>query len=389
MLSGGGARAAYQVGVLSAIADRVPDLPVPIYSGVSAGAINTVTLAAHPGRFKARVRSLRNEWARLTVDQVYHVKLGSLAGAAFRWLGQKVLRHREAHTVVRGMMDMTPLRHFLEARVSLVGIEANVQAGRLRAVTLGATCYRPSETVTFVQGASDVTLWERAQRRAERATLSWDHVMASAAIPIFFPAVKIGDRYYGDGSVRQAAPLAPAIHLGASHILAIGMRPRADRRYQAPTAPEHYPSAAQVMGMLFHSIFLDALETDAERFGRLNALLDALPPGKVAPDGLRPIKLLVIRPSVDLGAMARPHLHRLPPVIRSIVQAMGGERVGSADFLSYLLFDPAYTVPIMEVGYRDACDQWSRIERFLGDSEDVTGAPEGCAGDTPLSDATS
>lgn len=368
MLSGGGARAAYQVGVLSAIAERVPDLHVPILSGVSAGAINTVTLAAHPGLFAARLRALRHEWAHLTVDHVYRVRVGGLARSAGRWILQRFRSRRKAPTVVRGVMDMDPLREFLSARVSLAGIQANVAGGRLSAVTLGATCYDTGDTVTFVQGGTDLPMWTRAQRRSVQTELSWDHVMASSAIPILFPAVRIGGLYYGDGSVRQGAPLAPPIHLGARKILAVAMRPH-DLRYDQVTAHPEYPSAAQVMGMLFHSIFLDSLETDAERLERLNHLVRRLAPEERAAVGLDYIKLLVLRPSVDLGALARPHFSRLPPLMRRIVDSMGGQKRGSADFLSYLLFDPAYVGPLIELGYDDAMEQWDRIEQFLADGE--------------------
>lgn len=372
VMSGGGARAAYQVGVLAAIAERRPELIFPIMTGVSAGAINTITLAAHPGDLRSKVSALRDEWSRLTANQVYRVRLSGLTRAAFKWLGQRLTGRQAAPTVVRGVMDMEPLRAFLSERVNLNGIDANIRAGRLRAVGLSATCYTTGDTVTFVHGSPDVPMWSRAQRRSIRVTLNWDHVLASAAIPILFPAIEVGRRvYYGDGSVRHAAPLAPSIHFGGRRILAIGMRPRVENRERR--VERDYPSAAQVMGMLFHSIFLDSLDADEERLQRVNALLEGCPDQR-APGGLSPLELLVIRPSVDLAAMARPHFNRLPPTIKRIVQSIGGEREGSADFVSYLLFDPAYTHPLMELGYDDALDQWASIERFLerpaGGSED-------------------
>jgi NTE family protein len=363
-MSGGGARAAYQVGVLASIAERRPDIVFPILTGVSAGAINTITLAAHPGNLHAKVTALREEWSRLTAPQVYRVRLSGLTGAAFKWIGQRITGRQAGPTVVRGVMDMEPLRAYLSERVNLAGIDANVRAGRLRAVGLSATCYTTGDTVTFVHGSPDVPMWARAQRRSMRVSLNWDHVLASASIPILFPAIEVGRRvYYGDGSVRQAAPLAPAIHFGGRRLLAIGMRPREERR--AVRLEREYPSAAQVMGMLFHSIFLDSLDADEERLERVNALLRGCAPEQRKPTGLSPLKLLVIRPSVDLGAMARPHFHRLPSTMRRIVQGIGGEREGSSDFVSYLLFDPAYTLPLMELGYDDANDQWGVIERFL------------------------
>ncbi len=364
VLSGGGARAAYQVGVLCAISERRPDLEIPIHAGVSAGAINTITLAAHPGSFGAAVRALRREWSRLTVEDVYRVRLSGLVRGGFRWVGQRVF-NRKGPTVVRGVFDMEPLRAYLGQRVRFGQIDKNVAADRLRAVTLSAACYTSGETVTFVQGAADIPMWERSQRRGIRTQFTIDHVIASASIPILFPAVRIGDGFYGDGSVRQATPLAPAIHLGADRILGISMRAGWQVKESPVVEVNHYPSAAQVMGLLFHSIFLDSLDADAERLERINTILEAVPPGTKLLEPLRPIKLLVLRPSLDLGALARPHVRRLPPVIRSLVESIGGQREGASDFISYLLFDPAYTVPLMELGYDDANDQWERIEEFL------------------------
>ena len=362
VLSGGGARAAYQAGVVCAMAERAPELSVPILTGVSAGAINTISLASHPGSFSESAKALRDEWSRLTIDQVYRVQMQGVWRPALRWLGRRLFR-REHDTVVRGLFDMSPLCEFLSDQRDLANIEAKIRRGEVRAVALSATCYGSGETITFVQGIDDLPMWQRSQRKAVRQTLTWDHVLASSAIPLVFPAVQLGPAHYGDGSVRQAAPLAPAIHLGARRILAIGMRPVWGRRRVQRNVGE-YPSAAQIIGTLFHAIFLDALDADAERLERVNRTLEGLPVGSV-PDGLRPIDLLVLRPSQDLGAMARPHWNRLPPVMRSLVRSIGGRREGSADFLSYLLFDPAYTEPLMELGYEDTMVNWDEIERFL------------------------
>ncbi len=365
VLSGGGARAAYQVGVLCAMSERRPELKIPIHAGVSAGAINTITLAAHPGTFGASVRVLKRAWSRLTVEDVYRVRVGGLVRGGFRWIGQRAFHRKREPTVVRGVFDMEPLRAFLGQRVKFEQIAKNVETGHLRAVTLSATCYTSGETVTFVQGAPDVPMWERSQRRGVRSQLNLDHVLASVAIPILFPAVRIGEGFYGDGSVRQAAPLAPAVHLGADRIIAISMRASWQVKEKPRSEETWYPSAAQVMGMLFHSIFLDSLDQDAERLERINSILRAVPPGAAVAGNLRPVKLLVLRPSLDLGVLARPHTRRLPTIIRSLVESIGGQSEGASDFISYLLFDPAYTVPLMELGYDDTNDQWDRIERFL------------------------
>jgi len=201
-----------------------------------------------------------------------------------------------------------------------------------------------------------------------RDRLSLEHVMASAALPILFPAVRIGDGFYGDGSVRQTAPLAPAIHLGAQAILAVTLRSTPGLRASGPPARQEYPTVAEVIGLLLHTIFLDALEADAERLERINQLLTRLP-DPFGPEGLRPVNLLLLRPSRSLSALALGCGAKLPPLIRWIVRGMGGDRATAIDFLSYLLFDPAYTSALIELGYADARADWARIERFLAATE--------------------
>ncbi|MGH7645679.1 MAG: patatin-like phospholipase family protein, partial [Gemmatimonadales bacterium] len=234
VLSGGGARAAYQVGVLAGLAERLPGLEFPIVTGVSAGAINAISLAAHQGPLGDAVLAMEAGWRRLTVDQVYRLRPMRFASSAARWVMRAVGR-RARPAVVRGLLDPQPLREFLAGSVDLPGIDAKVAAGRLRAVTLSATSYTTGSSVTFVQGGPDVPTWQRAGRIAVRARLTLDHVMASAAIPLLFPAVRIGDEFYGDGGVRQTAPLAPAIHLGARAVLVIGLAAARPAPARAPT----------------------------------------------------------------------------------------------------------------------------------------------------------
>ncbi len=363
VLSGGGARAAYQVGVLSAIAEQAPELSISILTGVSAGAINTMYLAAHPGPFRDAVAGLRREWRTLTPDRVYRVRPVRLGSAALRWVLQMALRRRGSPSTVRGLMDMRPLRAFLDRCIRFGDIDANIRAGRLRAVALSATCYDSGKTVTFVQGAPDVEMWERHMRFATRAAITLDHLMASAAIPIIFPAVKLDGGFYGDGSVRQTAPLAPAIHLGARRVLAVAMRAGRPAPACAPESSD-YPAAAQVMGTLLHSVFLDSLEADAERLDRVNELLRAIAPG-TRPRGLRPVDLLMLRPSRDLASLARGMDVELPRMVRMALQGVGGEREQSADFLSYLLFQPNYISTVMQLGYEDTREQWPLVNAFL------------------------
>ncbi len=370
VLAGGGARAAYEVGVLAGVADRAPGLEFPIVTGVSAGAINAVHLAAHPGPLAAAVGALRAQWSRLVVERVYRIRPGRLArglllGAAHTALG----RGGEA-AAVRGLLDMSPLREFLGANLDFAQLDANIAARRLRAAAVSATSYATGQTVTFVHGPPDAPTWQRALRYAVRSRLTLDHVVASAALPILFPAVRIGDGFYGDGSLRQTAPLAPAIHLGARAILVVTQRSDPERPPSPPPAPapREYPALAEVMGLLLHAIFLDALEADAERLERVNRLVTALPEAQ-RPDGLRPIRLLMLRPSRDLGALAAGCGVQLPPLVRWLVRGMGGQRATAVDFLSYLLFNPVYTNALTELGYADVRAQWPRIERFLAATE--------------------
>ena len=366
VLSGGGARAAYQIGILSAIAERFPELRIAILTGVSAGAINSAYLAAHCGTFGSAVSDLRAKWAELTPDLVYCVRPGSMVRAALRWLLYFVIGRRAEPGVVQGLMEMGPLRRFLDGCIDFGGIDENVRAGRLRAAALTTTSYTTGQTVTFVHGGPGCPIWERSQRIGITACLALDHIMASSAIPIIFPAVKMPDGFYGDGSVRQLAPLAPAIHLGATRILAISVRAESPSRLAVRSVGE-YPAMAEVMGLLFNTIFLDALEADAERLERINLLLKDRPEGIAGPDGLKPVELLMLRPSRDLGALARGYEDRLPAKVRWVVNSMGGKREGSSDLISYLLFDPAFTDMLVELGYNDAHGQWDKIEDFLGD----------------------
>ena len=368
VLAGGGARAAYEVGVLAAIADRLPTLEFPILTGVSAGAINASYLAAYPGTFAAAVGALRAQWAQLTADRVYRLRPFRVGPALLRALLETMLGHRTDPATVRGLVDMQPLREFLASAIDFAGIDAKIDAGRLQAVALSTTSYATGETVTFVQGPPTVPTWRRALRQGVRASLTLDHVMASAALPVLFPAVRLDGVFYGDGSVRQTAPLSPAIHLGARGLLVITQQrspaPSAAATPPQASAPRDYPTLAEVVGLLLHAIFLDAIEADVERLERVNRMLARLP-ATPPPEGMRPVELLLMRPSRNLGAMAQGSGAKLPFLIRWAVRMMGGERVASADFLSYLLFDPGYTSALIELGYGDTQNDWGRIERFL------------------------
>lgn len=370
VLSGGGARAAYQVGVLRAIAEWRPDLRIPILTGVSAGAINTLFLASHPGPLRLAAEHLRGQWLRLTSDQVSRVRPLRFGVYALNWLRDMLLGRKHAGGSLHGLMNHAPLRQFLSEAIDVSGVRRNLEAGQLSAVAISATCYATGQTVTFVQAQEGIPMWQRHMRIAVRAELTIDHVLASSSIPIVFPAVKIGNQFYGDGSVRQAAPLAPAIHLGARRLIAIAMR----SAHLVPPCVElvrdSYPSTAEVLGLLLNTIFQDSLDADAERLERINRLLALVPPDRRRDASLNPVELLVIRPSQDVAQLAQGLAPRLPRSMQFVLRALGGgDQAGSLALLSYLLFEPEFTGMMMDLGYEDAKRKRAEIERFLSGEE--------------------
>jgi len=363
VLGGGGARGAYQVGVLAGIAERLPGLAFPIISGTSVGAINTLYLAAHLGSLREAVAGLKEAWATLSNEGVFRLNLIKLLTSALRKGVAGITGFGGGPGGVRGLADTKPLRDFLSRGANLRGITANITNQRLRAVCINATSYTTGRAVSFVQAAPEIPMWERVKRLGIRTEITYDHVMASAALPLMFPAVRIGDEFFADGSVRQMAPLAPAVHLGARAILAIGLgTPRAARTM---TKEMVSPSAAEAMGLLFDAIFLDSMEADAERLDRINNILAAFPEGHPAPPNMRAIELLMLHPTRDLGALAAGKTHLLPGNMRTAMRAMGGNKAGSSEMLGFLLFHPEYTSQLVEAGYEDVGVQWPVIEKFF------------------------
>lgn len=362
-MGGGGARAAFQAGVLRALARRRPELAIPVLTGVSAGAINVVHLASHHGTFQQAAEELVELWAGLSLDQVFRVDPWSLGRIVLRWLVQLGTGGR-APGGVRGLVDTQPLREFLTEVLhpvdgALTGIDANLARGRLRAVALSTANYTTGQSITWCQG-SDIREWERPMRRSRRTTLTVEHVMASAALPLFFPAVELEGQWYGDGGIRLAAPLSPALHLGASRILAISTRyEQGNREADAPVV-RGYPSPAQVAGVLMNAIFLDLMDQDAFRMERLNRLIRRLPPDQR--EGLRPVSLLVMRPSVDLGRLANRFEPRLPRTFRFLTRGLGTRPARSSDALSLVMFQPDFLQALIRQGEEDA---EARMEELL------------------------
>ena len=371
VMGGGGARAAYQVGFLRCVARRFPDLRIPYITGVSAGAINAALLAGHHGSFIQAVEELTQLWSKLAVDDVFRVDGRALAKNLMRWAKQLVAGGIGGSPPrVRGLVDTEPLKRFLEEVLhavdgELTGINYNLEHGRLRAVGLSTSSYSTGQSVTWIQGQPDVQGWDRPQRQACRTTLTVDHVMASAALPLFFPAVQLDNNWYGDGGIRLTAPLGPALHLGARRIMAISTRYERTSEEAADPVIRGYPPPAQVLGVLMNSIFLDLLDADAVRLELLNKLVEHLPEHQR--EGLEPVKLLVLRPSVDLGKLANDYEPQLPKGFRYLTRALGTRETSSPDFLSLVLFQPDYLEALMDIGESDAQERADEIADFLND----------------------
>jgi NTE family protein len=368
MLGGGGARGAYQAGVLRGIARRRPDLHLPILTGISAGAVNTIFLAAHPGPLPSASDALVRLWLALTPEQVFDVQPAHLFSNSIRWALRLVAGGHTGREPTRGMLDTAPLRALLnrvlvtDADGFLPGIEWNLREGRLHAVALSATSYTTGQSVTWVE-SRDVPLWQRPQRRSENARLTVDHVLASSALPMLFPAVRVGTEWYGDGGVRLTAPLSPSIRLGASRILTVATRYDRSRAEADRPLTDGYPPPAQVLSVLYNSIFLDLIDEDIIRLDRINRLIDDLPPDER--EGMRVVEIMVLRPSRDLGKLAAEFEPRLPKFFRYLTRGLGTQRTASPDFLSLLMFQEDYLRRLVELGEADADANAERLDAFL------------------------
>ncbi len=356
VLSGGGARGAYQVGVLRGIARHLPDLRFPIITGASAGAINAIYLASHPGSLCEATEDLRRVWENIEFSDVFRVDFWCLARNALLWTFRLGLgMGGRLGSKVQGLLDTEPLRQMLRRELGcrdvIPGIARNLEAGRLDAIALMTVKYSTGQTFSWVQGR-DIETWERPARRGVATRLSVEHVMASAALPLMFPAVRLGDGWFGDGGIRMSAPLSPALHLGADRILAISTQyPRTQAEADRPSS-NVYPPPAQIAGNLLNAIFLDVLDQDVQRLERLNSLLRKLPPEDR--EGMKPVDILMMRPSTDLGKLSARYEPRLPKSFRFMTRNLGTRDTDSPDSLSLLMFQGDYMQRLIEVGEEDA-----------------------------------
>ena len=385
LLTGGGARAAYQVGVLEAIADlrlacgagQQPN-PFPIITGTSAGAINAAALACGADNFDRAVRRIARVWRQFHASQVYGADSLSVMRSGARWLtlvslGWALARWRRMRP--KSLLDNAPLEKLLVKMVPLVRLPRLIRRGHLQALAVTASSYSSGEHVTFFESAEAVQPWVRSQRKAARDRITHEHLLASSAIPFIFPAkgIEVDDHveYFGDGSMRQSAPIAPAIHLGAERILVIGAGRMHEPKGDAAANPTpNYPSLAQIAGHALSNIFLDALSVDVERVQRINQTLSLIPEEKRAHSALRPIELLVIAPSQRLDAVAARHVGDLPTPVRTMLGALGVTSnmadVRGAALASYLLFEAGYTQELMALGRADTLAMRAQVCQFFG-----------------------
>jgi NTE family protein len=373
VMTGGGARGAYQAGVLKRIGElRGSEVrnPFPLIGGASAGAVNGGALAAGCDDFPAVTRTLAEMWARLRPSDIFHCDFVSQAHNSLSWILDLSFGAITGGGHARSLLDASPLKRFLTRHLDCDRIQANIKRGDLYAFAVSATNFNSGNSYLFIQGAKGHPMWQRVRLVTVATKITVDHICASAAIPMIFEPVQLkiprGSAFFGDGCARLQQPLSPVIRLGAERVFAIGVR--GGPKQAEVSANANRPSLAQVMGVLFNVIFLDHLATDIEHLERLNHLLESghiIQPDVEEGQKIRPLKILLITPSVRLSDVAEQHQKDMPALIRYFVSSLGRDSYSCSDLMSYLLFTSKYTRELIEIGYRDADERIEEIEDFL------------------------
>ncbi len=365
VLTGGGARAAYQVGVVKAVRDILGnpvENPFPILCGTSAGAINATTLAVFADNFTRAVGNLIEVWEHMHCHHIYRTDVASIVRTGARWFGAMMLIYR--HNPV-SLLDNEPLKEMLERNLPFERIQEHIDSGALYAVSITASGYTTGQSVSFFQGGSGLEGWERNQRIGAAITLKVDYLLASSALPFIFPAVKVHREYFGDGSVRQIAPISPALHLGADRVLVVGTGRQAIDPARARS--NIYPSLAQIAGHALNSIFLDGLSVDLERLERINRTVSLIPADRLAEAKLqlRPVAVLSISPSQPIERIAARFVHELPRTVRFILRPTGALNRSGSNLASYLLFEESFCRALIDLGYQDTAGREKEVRAFF------------------------
>mgnify|MGYP003384298705 FL=1 len=367
VLSGGGARAAYQVGVLKAICRLMPTdskNPFQIISGTSAGAINAVALASYAGHYKLGIKSLENIWKNFTSDQVYRTDVKGVLGSSSKFLLNTLFGYKAGDPV--SLLDNAPLKRLLNKVVLYENIQKAIDNKDLHAISVTASGYASGESVSFFQAHNSIKNWQRLRRIGLRSRINVDHLLASSAIPAVFPAIQINREFFGDGAIRQLAPISPALHMGAEKVLVIGVSGEAHKRKQRETM-KSYPSMAKIMNHMFNAAFLDSMESDVERLTRINSTLNKIPDQVLISEGitLKPIEILEISPSESIDDIAARHSRELPKSLRIFLKGSGTTHKSGSGVLSYLLFEKGFCRDLIQHGYDDAMKRKEDILKFF------------------------
>jgi len=379
VLPGGGARGAYQVGVLKALAELLPPRtpsPFRVISGTSAGAINSVVLASRAKLFRSAVADMELVWSHFRSEQVYRSDPWTMLKTSLHWFVSLVT----GGTLLRpppSLLDNAPLRDLLCQNVRLENIQRSIDQGHLDAVAVTAAGYDSARSISFFQGTDDCLPWDRVRRKGRAADIQLDYLMASVAVPMVFPPVQIGYEYFGDGAMRHATPLSPAVRLGADRILVVGVRNEVPD--PVPSEP-HPPSLGRIAGYMLDALFLDGLSGDLERLTRLNTIIENAPGKVIENEGekLRFIEAFVMLPSEDIREIAARHVKELPWSVRMLLRGVGATSKGGAQLLSYLLFESGFTRELIDLGYRDAMASKDELLEFVqGKPVDVTAGIHG------------